>query len=145
MAGPILPRLLLIFVTASADAPPFLVTQDRIDAPLTDRAGDPDAGRRIVLDRAVSGCLLCHSGPFPAPHLQGTIGPSLAGVGTRLSAPQIRLRLADPAKLNPDTIMPSYYVTDGLNRVAAMWQGKTILTGQQIEDAIAFLVALRAP
>ena len=41
--------------------------------------------------------------------------------------------------------MPSYYVATGLNRVGAMWKGKTILTGQQIEDVIAFLVTLQAP
>jgi L-cysteine S-thiosulfotransferase len=138
-------RLLAICLIAGAGPLPFQVSGDRIDTPLSPDPGDPAAGRRIVLDRAVSACLLCHAGPFPAPHLQGSIGPDLTGVGSRLSAAQIRLRISDPAKLDPDTVMPSYYVKDGLNRVGQAWQGKTILTGQQIEDVVAFLATLRSP
>ena len=118
---------------------------DAIDTPLTAQPGDPGRGRQIVENRALSACLLCHSGPFPAPHLQGTIGPSLDGVGSRLSAGQIRLRLVDSRKLNPDTVMPPYYGVDGLNRTGHQWQGQPILTAQQIEDAVAFLTTLRAP
>ncbi|HEY7577685.1 MAG TPA: sulfur oxidation c-type cytochrome SoxX [Acetobacteraceae bacterium] len=118
---------------------------DALDAPLTAQAGDPARGRQIVGDRQLGDCLLCHSGPFPAPHLQGTLGPSLTGVGSRLTAGQLRLRLVDARKLNPDTVMPPYYATDGLNRVAHRWQGKPALTAQQIEDVVAFLATLRAP
>ena len=118
---------------------------DAIDAPLTSQAGDPVRGRQIVENRELSACLLCHSGPFPAPHLQGTIGPSLAGVGARLSAGQIRLRLVDARRVNPDPIMPPYFVSDGLNRVGQAWQGRTALNGQQIEDVVAFLTTLRTP
>jgi L-cysteine S-thiosulfotransferase len=118
---------------------------DTMDTSLTDRPGDPARGLQIVEDRQFGDCPLCHTGPFPAPHLQGTIGPSLSGVGARLSAGQIRLRLMDARKLNPDTVMPPYYVADGLNRVAHQWQGKPALTAQQIEDVVAFLATLRAP
>jgi sulfur-oxidizing protein SoxX len=118
---------------------------DAIDAPLTGQPGDPARGRQIVENRAVSACLLCHAGPFPEAHLQGTIGPSLDGVGSRLSAGQIRLRLVDARKLNPDTVMPPYYVVDGLNRTGRQWQGRPALSAQQIEDMVAFLATLRAP
>jgi sulfur-oxidizing protein SoxX len=118
---------------------------DAIDTPLTAQPGDPGRGRQIVENRTLSACLLCHSGPFPAPHLQGTIGPSLDGVGSRLRAGQIRLRLVDSRKLNPDTVMPPYYVVDGLNRTGHQWRGQPILSAQQIEDAVAFLTTLRAP
>jgi len=117
---------------------------DRIDTPLTGRAGDATEGRRIVGDRALSACLLCHSGPFPAPHLQGTVGPDLTGVGSRLDTGQLRLRIVSSARVNPDTVMPSYFRTDGLNRVAPQWQGRTILTAEQVEDVVAFLSTLRA-
>jgi sulfur-oxidizing protein SoxX len=119
--------------------------KDAIDAPLADQPGDPVRGRQIVENRQLGACLLCHSGPFPAPHLQGTIGPSLDGVGSRLSAGQIRLRLVDARTLNPETVMPPYYVVDGLNRTAHEWQGRPVLSAQQIEDVVAFLVTLRAP
>ena len=130
---------MLLGVTVIASA------ADAVDTPLTAQPGDPVRGRQIVENRQVSACLLCHSGPFPEPHLQGTIGPSLAGVASRLSAEQIRLRLIDARKLNPDTIMPPYYVTDGLNRVGHAWQGKPALSAQQIEDVVAFLATLGAP
>jgi sulfur-oxidizing protein SoxX len=118
---------------------------DAIDTPLTAQPGDPVRGREIVENRQVGACLLCHSGPFQAPHLQGTIGPSLAGVGSRLTAGQIRLRLIDARTVNPDTVMPPYYVTDGLHRVGQAWQGKPALSAQQIEDVVTFLATLRAP
>jgi sulfur-oxidizing protein SoxX len=38
--------------------------------------------------------------------------------------------------------MPSYYRTTGLNEVAAIWRDKPILTAQQIEDAVAYLLTL---
>ena len=116
---------------------------DAMDTPLTTQPGDPMRGGKIVEDRQLGDCLLCHAGPFPAPHLQGNIGPSLAGVGSRLTPGQIRLRLIDARKLNPETVMPPYYVADGLNRVARQWQGKPALTAQQIEDVVAFLGTLR--
>jgi L-cysteine S-thiosulfotransferase len=88
-------------------------------------------------------CLLCHSGPFPEERFQGTIAPDLRGAGARLSEGQIRLRIVDPARLNPETIMPAYYRTEGLTRVAPAYRGKPVLTAGQIEDIVAFLATLR--
>ena len=116
-----------------------------MDTPLTGQPGNPERGRQIVENREVSACLLCHSGPFPDPHLQGNVGPSLDGVGSRLTPGEIRLRLVDPAKLNPDTVMPSYTAVDGLTRVGKGWAGRPVLTAQQIEDVVAFLATLRVP
>jgi len=108
------------------------------------QAGDAANGRKIVEDRALSACLLCHSGPFPAPHLQGTIGPALDGVGDRLSLDEIRQRLVDPSRFNTDTVMPAYGSVDKLNRVGPAWRGRPILTPGQIEDVAAFLASLHA-
>ena len=116
-----------------------------MDTPLTDQPGNPERGRQLVENRQLSACLLCHSGPFPDPHLQGNVGPSLNGVGSRLTPGEIRLRLVDPGKLNPDTVMPSYTAVDGLTRVGKAWSGKPVLTVQQIEDVVAFLATLRVP
>jgi sulfur-oxidizing protein SoxX len=116
---------------------------DAIPSSLTGAAGDPAAGKKIVLDRHVGLCLLCHSGPFPEERFQGDLAPSLAGVGARLSAGQIRLRIVDASRVNPQTIMPAYFRTEGLNRVAPSQRGKTVLSAQQIEDVVAFLVTLK--
>jgi sulfur-oxidizing protein SoxX len=106
------------------------------------RAGDAVNGQKIVADRTLSACLLCHSGPFPAKYLQGTIGPPLDGVADRLSVDELRQRLVDPSRFNPDTVMPAYGNTAGLNRVGTAWHGRPILTPPQIEDVVAFLATL---
>jgi L-cysteine S-thiosulfotransferase len=111
--------------------------RDRLAAP-----GDATRGREIFLSRDTN-CLLCHAVPEPAVRFTGNIGPSLAGVGARLSEGQLRLRVVDPTRLNPGSVMPSYYRVEGLNQVAAAWRGKTVLTAQQVEDTIAYLLTLR--
>ena len=108
-------------------------------------AGDVANGRKIVEDRALSACLLCHSGPFPAPHLQGNIGPRLDGVADRLTPEEIRQRLVEPSRFNPDTVMPAYGNVANLNRGGSAWQGRPILTPGQIDDVVAFLSTLHAP
>jgi len=95
--------------------------------------------------RQKSLCVLCHAGPFPDPHLQGTLAPDLRGVGSRLSAGQLRLRIVDMKRLNPQTIMPSYHlvVADDRARVAAQWRDKPILSAAEIEDLVAYLQTLK--
>jgi sulfur-oxidizing protein SoxX len=107
-------------------------------------AGDAARGRAIVANRQVGLCLLCHTGPIPEERFQGNLAPPLDGAGDRSTAAQLRQRLVDAGSINPSTIMPSYYKTEGLARVSAVHQGKTILTAQQIEDVIAYLQTLRA-
>ena len=106
-------------------------------------AGDPEKGRAIVANRQVGLCLLCHSGPFPEERFQGNLAPDLRGIGSRMNAEQLRQRIVDPARFNPDTIMPAYYKRDGLTRVAPSLQGKTLLTVEQIDDVVAFLATLK--
>ncbi|WP_425311727.1 sulfur oxidation c-type cytochrome SoxX [Microvirga massiliensis] len=121
----------------------YEVTGNEISASLTGSPGNPARGRAIVVNRQVGLCLLCHSGPFPEERFQGTIAPDLAGSGTRWSEGQLRLRLVDGTRLNPDTLMPSYYRVDHLTRVGDAWRGKPILSAAQIEDVVAFLSTLR--
>jgi sulfur-oxidizing protein SoxX len=71
------------------------------------------------------------------------MAPDLKGTGARWKEGELRLRLVDARRLNRDTIMPSYYVTDGMNRVAPSFRGKPILSAEQIEDVVAFLVTLK--
>ncbi len=119
-----------------------VVAKDEIPAPLTGVKGDPARGRAIVANRQVGLCLLCHSAPIPEERLQGNLAPDLRQAA-RLSEGEIRARIADPRRANPDTIMPAYYSTDGLSRVAQGFRGKTILTAEQIEDVVAYLGTLR--
>jgi sulfur-oxidizing protein SoxX len=116
---------------------------DSIPASLTGAKGDPARGRAIVTNRQAGLCLLCHSGPFPEERFQGNLAPDLTAVGARFSEGQIRLRIVDPAKVNPQSIMPAYYKSDGLTRVAPAYRGKTVLTAEQIEDIVAYLLTLK--
>jgi sulfur-oxidizing protein SoxX len=121
---------------------PYAVAGDAISESLTGIPGDATRGRALVLDRT-STCILCHSGPFPEAKFQGDLAPSLAGAGSRWSEGQLRLRLVDASRLNPATIMPSYYRVDGLNRVGLAWRGKPMLSADQIEDIVTYLATLR--
>lgn len=116
---------------------------DAIPASLTGQPGDAARGRAIVANRGVGLCLLCHSGPIAEERFQGDLAPSLAGAGSRWSEGQLRLRIADGARLNADTIMPPYYRTGGLQRVARNFQDKTILSAAQVEDVVAYLATLK--
>jgi sulfur-oxidizing protein SoxX len=116
---------------------------DAIPESLTGAKGDPARGRAIVANRQVGLCLLCHSGPFPEERFQGNLAPPLAGAGKRWSEGQLRLRIVDSGRINAVSIMPAYYRTEGLTRVAPAWRGNPILSGEQVEDVVAFLVTLK--
>jgi sulfur-oxidizing protein SoxX len=120
----------------------YKIVGDGIPASLTGAPGDAARGRALVVDRANT-CILCHSGPFPETRFQGDLAPPLSGSGTRWSASQLRLRLVDASRLNAETIMPSYYRVDGLDRVGRNFDGKPILSAAQIEDIVAYLATLR--
>jgi sulfur-oxidizing protein SoxX len=120
----------------------YAVVGDAIPQSLTGMPGNAARGRALVVDRA-STCILCHSGPFPEVKFQGDLSPNLAGAGGRWSEGQLRLRLVDASRLNPVTIMPSYYRVDGLDRVGPTWRGKPMLSAEQIEDIVAYLATLR--
>jgi sulfur-oxidizing protein SoxX len=120
----------------------LLLTGAGIEQPLGGLEGDPVRGEKVVI-RQASTCTLCHAGPFPNPHLQGNVGPDLHGVGARLSRPELRERLVDASRMNPATVMPSFFRTEGLTRVGAAWRGKPILSAQEIEDAVAYLATLK--
>lgn len=117
--------------------------QDALPQSLTGAAGDPARGRAIVTNRQVGLCLLCHSGPFPEERFQGNLAPDLKGAGARWTEGQLRLRIVDSSRINAASIMPAYHRTEGLTRVAPALRGKPILSAEQIEDVVAFLLTLR--
>lgn len=139
------PRVAVAPAAAPAPAAPVLaVVGEGIPQPLPGaEPGDAVRGRAVVANRQVGLCLLCHTGPIAEERFQGNLATDLRGAGQRWSIAQLRLRVADASRINPDTIMPSYYRTEGLNRVAANHQGRTILTAQQIEDVVAWLQTLK--
>jgi L-cysteine S-thiosulfotransferase len=115
---------------------------DVMEEPLTATRGDAERGRDVIAGREGS-CLLCHAIPETGERFMGNVGPPLSGIGARLTAGQLRMRIVDPTRLNPDAAMPAYYRAEGLDLVAESYRGSTILTAQQIEDVVAYLLTLR--
>lgn len=122
-----------------------VISGDGVAQPLAAK-GDAGRGRAVAFDRE-SACTLCHqlpSGQAAAPLASGgDLGPPLIGVGARWSAAQLRLRMIDSSRINPDTIMPGYFRLEGLRGVASGYTGRTILQAQQIEDLVAWLETLK--
>lgn len=139
--------ILALSVTAASEAAPrkevpargtFDVTRM---APLTDKPGDPVNGRLIASTKGL--CLACHVLPIPEQADHGELGPPLSDVASRLQAAEIRMRIVDPKMVFADTIMPSFHKTEGLFRVDKKWEGKTILSAQEVEDVVAYLTTLK--
>jgi len=126
---------------SGASVAPLHVVGDGIPQSLTDVAGSAERGRALVVERGAANCLLCHAVPGSA--LSGDVGPSLAGVGRRLSSAQLRLRIADIQRVKPDAVMPSYYRVEGLDRVATEYRAKPVLDARQVEDLVAYLETLK--
>ncbi|MCK1745411.1 sulfur oxidation c-type cytochrome SoxX [Bradyrhizobium sp. 139] len=141
-AALIVVSLALTYGASAEQLAPYNIVGDGIVESLTGAPGDAARGRALVLARTTT-CILCHSGPFPETRFQGDLAPDLTAAGNRWTASQLRLRLVDASRFNPETIMPSYYRTDGLVRVGRNFAGKPILSATEIEDIVAFLATLR--
>jgi sulfur-oxidizing protein SoxX len=108
-------------------------------APLADR-GDATRGREVFVSREGGHCVICHQVPGTE---GGDFGPSLAGVGARMNAAQLRQRVVDITKVKPEAMMPSFHRVEGLTRVASQYAGKPALSAQQVEDVVAYLGTLK--
>ena len=123
---------------------PKIEARDAMPQSLTGQPGDPARGKAVAADARKGNCIICHAMPMPefSADAFGNIGPSLAGIGSRLGAPQLRQRIVDPRILFADSVMPPYFVTTGLTRVQTAYVGKTILSAQEVEDVVAYLASL---
>ena len=120
-----------------------IVNGSSIPDSLTGKAGDPMKGRETAIHRKKGNCLACHALPAPEQPYHGEVGPDLNEVAGRLSEGEIRLRIVNPKYANPGTIMPAFYRTEGLHRVAKKFEGKPMLTAEEVEDVVAYLMTLK--
>ena len=121
----------------------YRVEGDGIPQPLTTVPGNAQSGREVVLHPQRGNCLACHRLPLPDSAIFSDIAPPLDTVGQRLSEAQLRLRLVDPKRLQPHSLMPAYYTLTGLHRVDPRYRERPILDAQEVEDVVAYLRTLR--
>ena len=119
-----------------------IVDDMAINEPLTDTAGDAANGRKLAVNRKKGNCLACHVMPISEQSFHGETAPSLYGVGNRLSEGELRLQLVNSKVTNENTMMPSFYRVTGYNRILKKFDGKTILSAQEVEDIVAYLKTL---
>lgn len=121
-----------------------VVDGERIPESLTGKPGDAARGREVAINTKLGNCLACHKMPIPEQQFHGEVGPDLAGVADRYSEGELRLRVVDAKVLNPDSIMPAFYRNSGFHRVMKKFEGKSVLSAEQVEDVIAYLMTLKA-
>lgn len=132
-------------LTACGDqalVPEKAIVADSIPAPLTTMPGDAAKGLKLLTDRIGGHCVLCHQVSGLDAPFQGNLGPDLSFVGDRLDAGQLRLRIVDYQRIKPGAIMPSYYRLHDLYQVEGAYRGVSVLTAQDVEDLVSYLVTL---
>lgn len=130
---------------ASAELVKYTVVDGfSIPESLTGKPGDPKNGEKVFVNRKLGNCLACHTlSKLSEQPFHGEIAPPLDGVADRYTEGELRLRVVDSKVINEATIMPAFYRVDGFNRVADEFKGKPILTAEQVEDLIAYLMTLK--
>lgn len=137
---------------ASETAPSDVVYEEgAVAASLTGTPGNPEEGAKVMTTNALGNCVACHQiGAMPDVQFPGTIAPPLDGAADRYSEAQLRGIVANAKLTFEGSFMPAFYKTEGFTRPGAAYSGKApdgplppILTAQQIEDVVAYLLTLK--
>lgn len=136
--------LLLTGPLGATEVASYKVVDGAINDSLTGKPGDVAKGEKAFLNRKQGNCLACHQVSALSEHpFHGEIGPSLDGVAERYSLGELRLQVVDAKQINPDTIMPAFYRKEGFHRVLKKFDGKSVLSAEQVEDILAYLQTLK--
>lgn len=139
----------LTMTALAADAPiepyqTWKMVGRTIPEPLGGLKGDAANGRKVAINRSKGNCLACHRLPVPEEEFHGELGPSLEHIGKKLTEEKLRLRVVNIQEMNTDSLMPPFYKKPSeLSRVVEKFQGRTILTAQEVEDVVAYLSTLK--
>lgn len=140
---------------ASAEAvkPQDVVFVDgAVEASLTGVAGNSENGA-ILMNKGAGNCIACHE-VTALNHLafHGEIGPMLDGAADRWSEAELRGIVANAKVTFEGSMMPSFYRTSGFVRLGDGYTGKAhpegeevrpLLTAQEVEDVVAYLMTLK--
>lgn len=137
---------------ASETAPAEVAyVEGAIATSLTGTPGDPENGMKVMTTAAKGNCVACHVvAAMPKVQFPGNIGPALDGVATRYEEAQIRGLVANAKLTFEGTFMPAFYKTEGFVRATNGYTGAApegplmpILTAQEVEDVVAYLITLK--
>lgn len=117
---------------------------------LSGAPGDVANGRKLM-NKGAGNCIACHQVTEMSELLfHGDIGPSLDGVADRYTEAELRGIVSNAKLWFEGTMMPSFYKTEGFNRLGNAYTGKAhegdvapLLTAQQIEDVLSYLQTLK--
>jgi sulfur-oxidizing protein SoxX len=122
-----------------------------VAASLSGTAGNAENGAVIMATKSKGNCISCHAvtalndSPF-----HGEVGPSLDGVGEYRTADELRGIVANANMTFEGSVMPAFYKSNGFIRPGDGYTGKAakgdlppILSAQDIEDVVAFLMTLK--
>ena len=123
----------------------------KVETSLTGVPGDPANGIKVMTTNSLGNCVACHTiAALPEVQFPGNIAPPLDGVASRWSEAELRGIVANAKMTFEGSFMPAFYKTDGFIRPGAAYTGKApegdlppILTAQQIEDVVAYLLTLK--
>lgn len=137
---------------ASETAPKDVVYEEgAIATSLTGAPGNAEEGAKVISTRSLGNCVACHViTAMPKAQFQGNVGPALDGAASRWSEAQLRGMVANAKMMFEGTRMPAFYKVEGYVRPGVGYTKEPaaeplppILTAQQIEDVVAFLLTLK--
>jgi sulfur-oxidizing protein SoxX len=134
------------FATAETVAPADVHFDEygAVAASLTGVAGDAANGRKVFMNRKKGNCLACHvNDDMSEQSFHGEVGPELNGVADRWETAELRGIVVNAKKMFDGTIMPAFYRDAGFNRTLKKFDGKAILSAQEIEDLLAYISTLK--
>ena len=143
--------LIALPISAETVAPTNVAFSDgAVSGSLTGVAGDSAEGR-VLMNKGSGNCIACHAvSDLDDLPFHGEIGPNLDGVGDRWSEAELRGIIANAKEMFPETMMPSFYRTTGFIRPGNAFTGKAaqgelepLLTAQQVENVVAYLLTLK--
>ena len=106
---------------------------------LAQTAEGKPSGYELMTSKQYGNCIACHD----MPGVQGLVSnfaPSLKGVGQKFSAEELTQWVVDARRFNPDTLMPPFGSTHGLNLVRP---NRVLLTNEQIALVVSSLQSFR--
>ncbi|MEP3049562.1 MAG: sulfur oxidation c-type cytochrome SoxX [Roseibium sp.] len=137
----------------AAEINPTAVVYDegKVSQSLSGAPGDPAMGREIVGSKKLGNCVACHAvSDLSDVPFHGEIGPMLDGAGDRWSEAELRGIVANAKLTFDESMMPSFYKTEGFIRPGNAYTGEAaddtfgpLLSAQQIEDVVAYLITLK--